>query len=240
MLSLRDSEPSHLMNILLFDIDGTLLLSGGAGNRSMDRVFSGLGGIRHATLGRDFSGMTDPAILRDLFFHFRQRACTEEELGGMTEAYLRFLGEEVGSSPGFRVLPRVAELLERLSKRKDALLGIATGNLEGGARVKLKRAGLLSYFRFGAYGSDSEDRPAIVALAIQRAKDLIGSGSNSHFSFVIGDTPLDIAAGKVAGCLTVAVASGTKSLEELRSHQPTYLFQDFSHPEDFLAILRPH
>jgi phosphoglycolate phosphatase-like HAD superfamily hydrolase len=227
------------MNILLFDIDGTLLLSGGAGNRSMERVFSGLYGIQHATWGRDFSGMSDPAILWDLFFHFRQRACTEEQLEDMTEAYLRFLGEEVESSSGFRVLPGVAELIGRLSQREDALLGIATGNLEGGARLKLKRAGLLSYFRFGAYGSDSEDRRVIVALAIQRAQDLIGGGSDRHLVFVIGDTPLDIAAGKAVGSLTVAVASGTKSLEELRSHQPTYLFPDFSHPEDFLAILHP-
>lgn len=225
------------MNLLLFDIDGTLLLSGGAGNRAMDRTFSFLYGVPGATEGRDFSGMTDPAILRNLFLHFHRRDCTEEELKEMARAYLGFLKEEVQTSPNFRVLPGVVELLRHLSGRRDVLLGIATGNLRSGARIKLRRAGLSTCFRFGAYGSDSEDRPRIVALAIERGKDLVGGGSNQHLSFVIGDTPLDIKAGKRAGALTIAVATGTKSLEELRRHRPTHLLRDFSQLQEFLRIL---
>lgn len=225
------------MNILLFDIDGTLLLSGGAGNRAMDRACSLLYGIQGATQGRDFSGMTDPAILRSLFSYLQQRECTEEEMNEMAETYLTFLREEVASSPGFRVLPGVPELLRRLSERKDVLLGIATGNLEQGAQMKLKRADLLSYFRFGAYGSDTEHRSAIVALGIERAKKLLPQSPDTYIAYVIGDTPLDIEAGKAVGTLTVAVASGTTSVEELGRHQPTYLFPDLSHPADFLRIL---
>ncbi|MDH7500357.1 MAG: HAD family hydrolase [candidate division NC10 bacterium] len=225
------------MNILLFDIDGTLLLSGGAGNRAMDRAYSLLYGIQGATRGRDFSGMTDPVILRSLFSHFAHREGTREEMKELAKAYLRFLEEEVKSSPGFRVLPGVPDLLQRLSERKDVLLGIATGNLKPGARIKLKRANLLSYFRFGAYGSDSEHRPAIVALGIERARKFLTGSQDAQVAYVVGDTPLDIEAGKAAGTLTVAVASGTKSAEELRRHQPTYLLPDFSNPADFLGLL---
>jgi phosphoglycolate phosphatase len=225
------------MNILLFDIDGTLLLSGGAGNRAMDLVFLHLYDIPEVTKGRDFSGMTDPAILRDLFLRFRGRDSTARELEQMKEAYLRFLEDEVESSPGFRVLPGVLGLLGQLSPRKDVLSGIATGNLERGAEVKLRKARLASYFRFGGYGSDSEDRPTIVSLAIERANNLLGGPSDSHMAFVIGDTPLDIQAGKAAGTLTVAIASGNKSYEELQSYQPTYLFHDLSPTEEFLRIL---
>ncbi len=117
------------MNLLLFDIDGTLLLSGGAGIRAMDRGFHLLFGIQEATRGRDFSGMIDPVILKDLFFHFRREGCTPEELNIMIEVYLRFLEEELQTSSGFRVLPGVAELLDRLSLREDVRLGLATGSI---------------------------------------------------------------------------------------------------------------
>jgi phosphoglycolate phosphatase-like HAD superfamily hydrolase len=203
----------------------------------MDRVFLHLYDIPEVTKGCDFSGMTDPAILRDLFLRFRGRDSTARELEQMKEAYLRFLEDEVESSPGFRVLPGVLGLLGQLSPRKDVLSGIATGNLERGAQAKLRRAGLVSYFRFGGYGSDSEDRPTIVSLAVERAKNLLGGPSDSHMAFVIGDTPLDIQAGKAAGTLTVAIASGNKPYEELKSHQPTYLFRDLSPTEEFLRIL---
>lgn len=225
------------MNLLLFDIDGTLLLSGGAGTRAMDRGFHHLYGIKEATKGRDFSGMVDPVILRDLFFHVRRQGCTSEELNLMVEVYLRFLEEELQASSGFRVLPGVAELLDRLSIRKDVRLGLATGNLEKGARMKLERAGLLPYFCFGAYGSDTEERDRIVSLAIERGKRLPGNSTRNHVAFVIGDTPLDIQAGKGAGALTIAVATGTRSLEELRSHRPTYLLSDLSQHQDFLSLL---
>ena len=225
------------MNLLLFDIDGTLLLSGGAGTRAMDRGFHYLFGIQEATRGRDFSGMIDPVILKDLFFHFRREACTPEELRIMIEVYLRFLEEELQTSSSFRVLPGVVELLDQLSLREDVRLGLATGNLQKGARMKLERAGLLPYFDFGAYGSDTEERPRIVSLAIERGKCFPGNSSQPSVAFVIGDTPLDIQAGKGAGALTVAVATGTKSLEELRRHSPTHLFADFTQPEDFLRIL---
>jgi phosphoglycolate phosphatase-like HAD superfamily hydrolase len=225
------------MNLLLFDIDGTLLLSGGAGTRAMDRGFHYLYGIQEAARGHDFSGMTDPVILKDLFFHFHREACTPEEMNTMIEAYLRFLEHELEASSGFHILPGVVELLDQLSLREDVRLGLATGNLEKGARMKLERAGLLSYFCFGAYGSDTEERPRIVSLAIERGKRLPGSSKGNHVAFVIGDTPLDIQAGKGAGALTVAVATGTKSLEELRRHGPTHLFPDFRQPEDFLRIL---
>jgi phosphoglycolate phosphatase len=225
------------MNLLLFDIDGTLLLSGGAGTRAMDRAFQHLFGIEGAARGRDFSGMTDPAIFKDIFFHFRGEVCTPEELNALIEAYLRFLEDELRTSLGFRVLPGVVGLLDRLSLRKDVRLGLATGNLEKGARMKLERAGLLPYFCFGAYGSDTEERPRIVSLAIERGKRLPGNSSETSIAFVIGDTPLDIQAGKGAGALTVAVATGTKSLEELQGHGPTHLFPDFRRSEDFLQIL---
>lgn len=225
------------MNLLLFDIDGTLLLSGGAGTRAMDRGFHHLYGIQEAARGHDFSGMTDPVILKDLFFHFHREACTPEELEAMIEVYLGFLEEELEASSGFHILPGVVELLDQLSLREDVRLGLATGNLEKGAHMKLERAGLLPYFCFGAYGSDTEERARIVSLAIERGKRLPGDSKGNHVAFVIGDTPLDIQAGKGAGALTVAVATGTKSLEELRRHGPTHLFPDFRQPEDFLRIL---
>jgi len=222
---------------LLFDIDGTLLLSGGAGNRAMDRTFRTLCGIAEATKGRDFSGMTDPVILRDIFRHLCRREVTSAELEELKATYLRFLEEEIQVSPAFQVLPGVNRLLSYLSQRSDLLLGVATGNLERGAMIKLKRAQLHPYFSFGAYGSDSEDRAEIVALARERARRLADGDPGHLVAFVIGDTPLDIEAGRAAGCLTVAVASGTRSQGELQAYNPTYLLPDLTRLDKFLALL---
>jgi phosphoglycolate phosphatase-like HAD superfamily hydrolase len=222
------------VKLLLFDIDQTLVNTGGAGLRALDRACTKLLGIEHAMQGISPHGRTDPAIVREIY---RVKLTTPSpeptQITSILESYVSFLKQEVAESPAYRVLPGIIPLLKELSAREDAVLGLATGNVELGARIKLERGDLNSYFPFGGFGSDAEDRSELVRAAAQKAADKIGAWISPHDTYVIGDTPLDIDAGYRCGFKTVGVATGSYSVEQLLAAGATIAVSDLDSGHDY-------
>ncbi len=157
------------MKLLLFDIDGTILLTDGAGTRAANRAFEKVHGLGDAMKGIDAAGKTDPLIMREMFANGLARDYTQEEAEELYREYVIFLEEEVENCR-IEVMPGIPYLLESLSSRTDVMLGIATGNIEHGARIKLRKSGLDSHFSVGGFGSDSGSREALIRVAIERAR----------------------------------------------------------------------
>jgi phosphoglycolate phosphatase-like HAD superfamily hydrolase len=199
---------------ILFDVDGTLLTTGGAGARSWTWAFETLFGVP-ADIGR-FSedGMTDPDVGRGTFRGALGREPSDREMARLLAAYLERLPDEVEHSEGYRVLPGVEHLLQRL-RQKGYLLGVVTGALEAAAHIKLARGKLNGYFAFGGYGSDSPDRNELTRRAIERASAAIGRTIDAANAFVVGDTPNDVRAAHAVGATAIGVASGKYSVEDL-------------------------
>jgi len=217
------------VKLLLFDIDQTLINSGGAGLRALDRACEKVLGLKNAMQGISPHGKTDPAIAREILRARLDRASRDgSDIPSILEAYVSFLKEEVQLSPGYCVLPGIVPLLEEMLHRQDVVLGLATGNIELGARIKLERGGLNRYFEFGGFGSDSEDRTELVRRAADKAADKIGTSIPPSNIFVIGDTPLDIDAGNRAGFKTIGVGTGSYSAEQLLAAGATAAVADIS------------
>jgi phosphoglycolate phosphatase-like HAD superfamily hydrolase len=207
---------------ILFDVDGLLITTGGAGTRSWRWAFEELYGIP-ADIGEfTEAGMTDPVVGRLTFRAVIGHEPSAEELGRVISHYLMRLPHEVAQSSGYRVLDGVEELLPRLC-RDGFLLGITTGAVEAAAHIKLARANLSRFFAFGGYGSDSADRGELTRTAITRAGEILGSPLDPQHVLVVGDTPNDIAAAHAARAIGVGVASGHYSREELRASGADYV-----------------
>ena len=201
---------------ILFDVDGLLLTTGGAGTRSWRWAFNELHGIP-ADIGKfTEAGMTDPVVGRLTFTSVIGHEPSPEELAQVISHYLLRLPEEVAASPGYKVLAGVEELLPRLTKA-GFLLGITTGAVEAAAHIKLARADLNRFFSFGGYGSDSADRGELTRKAIARAGEILATELDPQSVLVLGDTPNDISAAHAAGAVGVGVASGHFSTDELRA-----------------------
>lgn len=226
-----------MIHLLLFDVDGTLILTGGAGIRAFQRTFRELFRMDPVIDGIRLHGRTDPQIIDDIFAAGLGRPATSSEIEAMSRLYLTHLDDEVRHSPGYRIMPGLPRLLETLAGRPEVRLGLATGNLEEAARIKLSRAGMNRFFSFGGFGSDAKDRTVLIRKAIERGKALLGECNQQVRAVIIGDTDLDITCGRAAGATTVAVATGGDSWETLLQASPDYLLKDFSRPEEFLAIL---
>jgi phosphoglycolate phosphatase len=193
--------------ILLFDIDGTLVTTGGAGAAAWKRAFQELHGIP-ADIGKfTDAGMTDPDVGAKTFAAVLQRDPTPHELALLIQRRLEHLPEAVAESTGYKVLPGVHERLKQLS-REGHLLGIITGNGDGAAHIKLARGNLNRWFTFGAYAGAGLQRADIVRHAVERAEATVGRDVPNTEIFVIGDTPLDIEAAHAVGCTAIAVATG--------------------------------
>jgi phosphoglycolate phosphatase-like HAD superfamily hydrolase len=225
--------------ILLFDLDGTLLLTGGAGVRALNRAFQDLYGLQEAGRGVPFAGRTDLGIIRDIVEWKLHRPLEEEDAAAICERYLHYLEGEVERSATYRVLPGVPALLTLLTSRPDCLVGLGTGNLEAGARIKLARADLNRYFTFGGFGSDAESRVEVLRCAVARgeARRAQSGADGPARVFVIGDTHLDVESGRALGARTVAVATGMESAEALERAGPDHLLADLTDPGTFLRIL---
>ncbi len=201
--------------ILLFDIDGTLVSTGGAGAVAWKRAIEELHGIP-ADIGKfTDAGMTDPDVGAQTFRAVLHRDPTPHELAQLLQRRLEHMPEAVAESKGYRVLPGVPERLRQLS-HDGHLLGIITGNGDGAAHIKLARGDLNRWFTFGAYASARLARADIVRQAVQRAEATIGRDVPNTEIFVIGDTPRDIDAAHAAGCTAVAVATGHYDAAALR------------------------
>jgi phosphoglycolate phosphatase len=207
---------------VLFDIDGTLITSGGAGAESWRRAFDELYGIP-ADIGKyTDTGMTDPEVGRLTFVNVLGREPTPEEQATLMAKRLEHLPDAVRESEGYRVLPGVETTLEKL---RDAgfLLGLTTGGVEAAAHMKLDRGELNRFFTFGGYGSDSPDRTELTRRAIERAEKILGRRLDPKQVLVVGDTPLDIEAAHAAGAIGVGVASGHYDEQQLRDAGADYV-----------------
>lgn len=199
---------------ILFDIDGTLIVTGGAGAESWRLAFDELYGVP-ADIGEfTDSGMTDPEVGRRTFEKVVGHEPSARELARVLTLRNTLLPKAVAESAGYRVLPGVTELLPRLAK-EGYLLGLTTGGVESAAHIKLERAHLNRFFHFGGYGSDSADRTELTRKAIDRAAMILGRPLEREEVLDVGDTPLDIDAARGAGAVSVGVATGHYSVEEL-------------------------
>jgi len=199
----------------LFDIDGTLLYTGGAGAVAWQRAFEQLYGIEANIEEHTHAGMTDPEIAAIVFREVIGREGSDEERATAIAAYLDQLGNAVAESTGYEVKPGIEELLPHLTER-GLLLGIVTGNIESAAHLKLARGELNRYFSFGGYGSDSSDRTELTRKAIERGGTVAGAPLDEAATIAVGDTPRDVSAGHGAGIRVVGVATGRYSVEQLR------------------------
>jgi phosphoglycolate phosphatase len=203
------------MRAVLFDVDGTLLSSGGAGAASWRMAFDDLYGIPVDIGAYTDAGMTEPEVATLTFKKVLGRDPTAHDLARLMSRRLHYLPRTVAESRSFRVLPGVTQTLDRLHEA-GYLLGITTGGVEAAAHIKLARANLGHYFAFGGYGSDSKDRTELTRRAIERAGVLLGEPLDPRDVLVVGDTPHDVDAAHGAGALAVGVATGHFSREELR------------------------
>jgi phosphoglycolate phosphatase len=198
---------SDAYRILLFDIDGTLVSTGGAGAVAWKQAFLELYEIP-ADIGQfTDAGMTDPDVGAKTFEAVLGRRPTAHELAALIQRRLEHLPEAVAESKGYKVLPGVPERLRQLS-RAGHLLGIITGNGDGAAHIKLARGDLNRWFSFGAYASAGLDRAGIVREAVERGEAMLGEDVPNAEIFVVGDTPRDIEAAHAVGCTAIAVATG--------------------------------
>jgi len=199
---------------VLFDIDGTLLVTGGAGAIAWQRAFDELYGVEANVAEHTDAGMTDPEIAAIVFREVLGREGSPQERAKAIGCYLKHLPQAVAESEGYRVMPGVEELLERQID-DGILLGLVTGNIEAAAHIKLARAHLNRFFSFGGYGSDSADRTEVTEAAVRRAELVSGGSLRDGACFSVGDTPRDVTAGHGAGIKVVGVATGSYSVEEL-------------------------
>ena len=227
----------QIRKLLLFDLDWTLIYTGGAGVRALNHAFEKLFGIPEAMKTVSPDGKTDPAICREMIHVLLRRDPQEGEIEKLCRGYLDQLAIEVSRGSGYRILPGIPELLHALSGHRDILMGLGTGNLEEGARIKLARADLMKYFPFGGYGSDSEDRPAVLRTAVERGEKLARRSFSPREVVVVGDNKRDIQAGQAIGAITVAVASGPMTYDELAQSLPDHLFSDLSETTSVLKAL---
>ncbi len=222
--------------LILWDIDGTLIVSQGAGVRAMERAFTKRFGIP-ADLGQiDWAGRTDTWITGEVLQHHGLPP-TAENCHDYLEAYLELLPGELTNGPQGTVLPGVLELLETLHHRPDVAQGLLTGNLRRGAELKLSHYRVWHYFEFGAFADDSPRRNDLGPHALRRARERHHHEFTPGHTFIIGDTPHDIECGKVIGARTIAVATGRHSVAELTPHAPDAVFADFSDIAAFLRII---
>ncbi|MBP8534826.1 HAD family hydrolase [Streptomyces sp. MK37H] len=217
---------------VLFDIDETLVHTGGSGARSWAWAFDRLHGVA-ADIGKHTSaGETDPQVGRETFRAVLGREPSHDEMARLYAAYLWHLSEDIRTSEGYRVMDGVEDTLRRITDA-GVVLGLISGAMEGAARIKMEPGRLGRYFVFGAYGSDSPDRPEITRLAMAKAARLHGHDLGRSDVYVVGDTPLDIEAARAANATAVGVASGHYSVEELRAaaadHVLTSLTEPFPH-----------
>ena len=227
------------MRLFLFDIDGTLVTARGAGraafNRALEEVF---GTVGPAEAGYDFRGRTDLRILFDLM---TAAGFTPEEIAARTgacfTAYARELAAVIGDGQRVQVLPGVPALVRALAARDDAVVGLLTGNIEAGARIKLAPTGLWPLFRVGAFGSDDIDRRRLPAIACARACAAVGCEFPFDRVVILGDTPLDVDCARACGARAIAVATGFDPYDELQGCQPDLIFKDFADVEDVIARL---
>ena len=225
-----------MKKLILWDIDGTLIVSHGAGVRAMERAFTKRFGKSGDLSKIEWAGRTDTWITGEVLRH-NGIPPTPENCHDYLETYLELLPGELRDGPQGQVLPGVFELLETLHRRADIAQGLLTGNLRRGAEFKLTHYKVWHYFEFGAFADDSPRRNDLGPHALRRARERHRHEFVPHDTFIIGDTPHDIECGKVIGARTIAVATGKQTVAELAAHAPTAVFQNFADTAAFLRVI---
>ena len=226
------------MYLILFDIDGTLCLTGRAGWRAMNRACQDLVGVDDAMASVEFAGRTDWSILADVMAKYG-RTLDAALLAQLRDRYVEHLVEEIQErGTGVKdVMPGIGVLLDTLQRRDDVALALLTGNFLEGARIKLEYFDLWKYFPCGAFGGDASSRNDLVPIALSRARECgIVNGAPSKV-LVVGDTPNDIECALVAGATPVAVATGGYTVDDLRAAGADIVFKDLSDTSAFLRLL---
>lgn len=225
----HDAQAERMPLAIMFDVDGCLISTGGAGSRSWRYAFDRLHGIA-ADIGQfTEAGMTDPEVGRLTFTRVLGRPPTEREMARLLGAYLERLAEEVEQSPGYRIMPGVEVLLPRLTDA-GILLGLVSGAMEAAVHIKLRRSRLNRFFSVGGYGSDSSDRGQLTRLAIERCATIHGHPLSPERVLVVGDTPRDIEAAHAAGAVGVGVATGKYTVDALRAAGADYVVPTLEAP----------
>lgn len=221
-----------MKRLLLFDIDGTLIDSQGAGLASLREglytAFPDRRGITFPAL--DLGGATDGSVIRFLFDTFEIEDCEENRALFFTcyGTALEKTLSDFGRQGKGKALPGTLPLLEELSGKSEFLLGLLTGNTQEGARIKLRHFRMDAYFQVGAYGCDRAERNLLGPIAIDRASQIDGSRFEPEHTLIIGDTVKDIACARACGAGVLAVATGTATLEDLEAAEPDGLLEDLS------------
>ncbi|HZU35741.1 MAG TPA: HAD hydrolase-like protein [Gemmataceae bacterium] len=222
------------MYTVLFDIDGTLLSSGGAGKAAMEAALASEFGVTEVDDSVPFSGRTDRAIGYDLL-QLHGIPNPPVAWPRLVAGYLRLLPGYLKSRPG-QVLPGIAEMLKLLAERGDVSVGLLTGNVRDGARLKLGHYGIAHHFTFGGFGDDHLDRCDVAREALAAVRQRCRGDVDPSRIWVIGDTPLDIECARSIGARVVAVATGWHSLELLAEAKPDLLLPDLSNPEPLWSL----
>jgi phosphoglycolate phosphatase len=225
------------MRIVLFDIDGTILRSGGVGRLAMERALKEVFGFA-GNAGYHYDGKTDRQIVRELM---RAHGLTDEAIDArmdcLLDAYVAGLEAELASGTrSMYVFPGVLDLLDALEREPKVVLGLLTGNIAKGARAKLGAAGIdISRFRVNAFGSDHEERPELPAVAQRRAREMLGADVAGNRLVVLGDTPADVCCGEAIGARAIGVATGRYTVDELSGHGAYAVFETLA---DTDAVMR--
>jgi len=222
--------------VLLFDIDGTLITSGGAGRRAMERAFEELHRGR-AACDFPFDGMTDLQIARQTLVRLGVEP-TREAMAASIESYLRFLVEEIERTDHalYRLHDGIVAALAA-ARARGCGIGLGTGNVHEGARIKLERVGVFEEFAFGGFGSDAEDRTELLRHGAERGARHMGVPLDACRVVVIGDTPKDVAAAQGIGAACIGVGTGRFSAAELKASGATHAFASLSEPGALAALL---
>lgn len=222
--------------LVVFDIDGTLIDSGGAGMAALNSAMEELTGVSQGFEGIHCAGKTDLQIVREAY-EKRGLPLSAEILEEFLERYVAHLVQTVASRKG-SLKPGVTELLMRLVEEPDVYLGLLTGNVQKGARLKLEPYSLNDFFPLGAFGDDSEDRNLLLPIAVRRLSRMAGIAVSWKDCVVIGDTPRDVACARVHGSRSIAVATGPYSVEDLARTEADLIVPDMSHGDMIGAWIR--
>jgi phosphoglycolate phosphatase len=221
------------MRLVLFDIDGTLIDSGGAGTRSLNNAFRDLFSIEDAFLGIRMAGKTDTEIIKEGLL--KHGISKDGNLDAVVSAYLENLEKEIQNNRK-HLKPGISELLEHISTKSDVGLGLLTGNIEPGARIKLESFDLNRYFSSGAFGSDDEDRNNLLPIAVKRFEKLFQKNIKIDNCIIVGDTPRDVACAHIYNAFCIGVATGPYSFEELVEAGADIVVKDLSDHSELLGI----
>ena len=224
--------------VLLFDIDGTLVTTGGVGRRALELAFERAHGRRDACSGFRLDGMTDRAIVRGGLLALGLTP-TPASIDAVLHCYLEVLAEEVAAAPAesYRVHQGICETLDAAASQAHVALGLGTGNIREGARIKLERVGMYRRFGFGGFGCDAEDRTALVRRGAERGAAALKVELQEARVVVIGDTPKDVAAARGIFAESVAVGTGSFSAAQLLEAGATWAFPSLAAPGAMEAVL---